>query len=273
MGGARPSWRRDPQDAVKTAGIDPDHETADRVLGEASVAVLSAALSDIGRKRAANEDCFALDEEHGVFVVADGLGGHVAGRTASETAVEEFIARMRAREDLGLGAMRTAVRSANDAILERVRAVPYLRGMGTTLAGLRIAGDRARFVHIGDSRIYLLRKKALHLLTLDHSYVCELVFRRRMTATSARAHPNRHVITRALGVDPPTEPDAAEVKLEPGDLFALCTDGITGALEDEELRELLIVGRNDLPAAVSALIDCANARGGNDNATVILVRV
>ncbi len=235
--------------------------------------VVSAALSDIGRKRAANEDCFALDEEHAVFVVADGLGGHVAGRTASETAVEEFIACMRTREDLGLGAMRAAVRSANDAILARVREVPYLRGMGTTLAGLRIAGDVARFVHIGDSRIYLLRRSELYLLTLDHSYVCELVFRRRMTAASARVHPNRHVITRALGVEPPTEPDAGQLRLAPGDLFLLCTDGITGAIEDEELRELLIVGRTDLHATVSALVDCANARGGNDNATVILVRV
>jgi protein phosphatase len=235
--------------------------------------MLSAALSDIGRKRAANEDCFALDEELGVFVVADGLGGHVAGRTASETAVEEFIARMRVRGDLCLGDMRAAVRSANNAILDRVREVPYLRGMGTTLAGLRIAGDLARFVHIGDSRIYLLRGQDLHLLTLDHSYVCELVFRRRMSAASARTHPNRHVITRALGVDPPTEPDAGELRLEPGDLFALCTDGITGAIEDEELRELLVAARHDLPAAVSALIDCANARGGNDNATIILVRV
>lgn len=235
--------------------------------------VLCAALSDIGRKRAANEDCFALDEALGVFVVADGLGGHVAGRTASETAVEEFIAQMRARDEFGLGAMREAVRGANDAILARVREVPYLKGMGTTLAGLRIAGDVARFVHIGDSRIYLLRGSELHLLTLDHSYVCELVFRRRMTAASARVHPNRHVITRALGVDPAAEPDAGELRLEPDDLFVLCTDGITGAMEDEELREILLAGSKDLQGTVCALVDCANARGGNDNATVILVRI
>ena len=236
--------------------------------------MLCAALSDIGRKRAANEDFFAAEPEHGLFVVADGLGGHVAGRTASETAVGAFVAELRDQSpDAGLGALRSAVRSANAAILERVREVPYLRGMGTTLAGLRLAGRSARFVHIGDSRIYVLRRGELHLLTLDHSYVCELVFRRRMSAVNARAHPNRHVITRALGVEPPTEPDAAEMELHSGDLFVLCTDGITGAIEDDELRELLLTSRGDLNAAASALVDCANQRGGQDNATVILVGV
>jgi PPM family protein phosphatase len=258
---------------IKAARLDPDHETADRAWRNARVPMVSAALSDIGRKRAANEDFFSLDEERGLFVVADGLGGHVAGRTASETAVGQFMQQLRAaRADIGLDTLRDAVRGANAAILARVREVPYLRGMGTTLAGLRIADERARFVHIGDSRIYLLRRDELHLLTLDHSYVCELVFRRRMTPASARTHPNRHVITRALGVEPPAEPDASELLLEPDDLFVLCTDGITGPIEDEELREILVAAPS-LDDAAGALVECANARGGQDNATVILVRV
>lgn len=233
----------------------------------------SVAISDIGRKRAANEDCFAVDEASGVFVVADGLGGHVAGRTASETAVDRFVELLREPGDRPMVEMRAAMRGANVAILARGRATPELKGMGTTLAALHVGPRSASVAHVGDSRIYLLRDRELYLLTLDHSYVCELVFRRRMGAASARNHPNRHVITRALGVHPPAEPDVAELELRPNDLFLLCTDGVTGSIGDTELCEALAAGMDDLDATAAALIDHANDRGGYDNATLILVRV
>lgn len=235
---------------------------------------ISVARSDIGRRRAANEDYFAVDEANGVFVVADGLGGHVAGRTASETAVDQFVEclRQQSREQ-PLVHMRLAIREANSAILARGRAVPYLKGMGTTIAALCLWGPRASIAHIGDSRIYLLRGGRLHGLTLDHSYVCELVFRRRLRASAARSHPNRHVITRALGIHPPAEPDAAQIGIEVGDLFLLCTDGLTGPIEDGELEQMLCAGLDDLEATAGALVDCANARGGHDNTTLVMVRV
>jgi protein phosphatase len=233
-----------------------------------------AAQSDIGRKRAANEDFYAVDEGLSLFVVADGLGGHVAGRVASETAVHEFVSHVRRDERSGpLTRVRDAMRTANRAILAKVSEVPYLQGMGTTLAAVWLQRGRAVFAHVGDSRIYLLRDRRLSLLTMDHSYVCELVFRRRLSADAARTHPNRHVILRALGVDPPCEPDVGELRLEPQDVLVLCTDGLTGAVADEELAEMLDKGRSDLSRTASALIDCANARGGYDNVTVVLLRM
>jgi len=235
---------------------------------------ISAAVTDIGLKRAANEDFFAVDEAKGVYVVADGLGGHVAGRTASETAVGAFLGRLAESDgDPIMAQMRTAMRGANAAILQKGRELPYLRGMGTTMAALWLHGQHATIAHVGDSRIYLLRHEVLYPLTLDHSYVCELVFRRRLKPSAARSHPSRHVITRALGVFPPAEPDASQLLLEPGDLFVLCTDGITGPISDDELYASLRQGLEDIDGSAKALVDTANARGGHDNSTLILVRV
>jgi len=233
---------------------------------------VSVAVSDIGRKRAVNEDSYAVDDARGIFVVADGLGGHVAGRTASDTAVSHVVSELLEEGDPQLAQLRRAVRRANAAILGRSRAQPELKGMGTTLAALCIGAGRAQIAHVGDSRIYLLRRCVLHRLTLDHSYVTELVFRRRMDPAVARTHPNRHVITRALGVFPPCEPDTSEVLVEADDLFVLCTDGITGPIPDEELCERLVAGAADLRELADSLVDCANERGGDDNSTLVLVR-
>jgi PPM family protein phosphatase len=233
-----------------------------------------AGVTDIGRKRAANEDFFATDAALGICVVADGLGGHVAGRVASETAVGSFMevaASERAADPLVM--LRRAARGANAAILEKVAADSYLRGMGTTLAALCLRGSSAVLAHLGDSRIYLQRGPALHPLTMDHSYVCELVFRRRIDAETARRHPNRHVILRALGIEPASEPDLVALQAQPGDLFLLCTDGVHGQVSDEEIRALLLAAGDDLEPAARSIIERANAHGGFDNSTVILARV
>jgi len=236
--------------------------------------VVSAVRTDIGRRRAANEDFFAADVPNGLYVVADGLGGHVAGRTASETAVKHFVEELAGRRDVGsLELLRSAMRGANGAILERAERQPFLRGMGTTLNALWLHGRRAILAHVGDSRTYLLRAGRLHPLTLDHSVVCELVFRRELDAEAARRHPNRHVITRALGVASGVEPDTAELEVEPGDLFLLCTDGVTGPIPDGELRALLAGAAGALQGTLDRLIDLANARGGHDNSTAVLVEV
>jgi protein phosphatase len=233
-----------------------------------------AGASDVGRTRAANEDFFATDPSRNLFVVADGLGGHAAGRMASETAVRSFMEIVPAADCVDpLAALRRAARGANAAILERTAKAPELRGMATTLAALWVREGSALLAHVGDSRIYMLRQARLYPLTIDHSYVCELVFRRRIDPESVRSHPNRHVIMRALGVAPAPEPDLCGMAARPGDVFLLCTDGVHGQLDDEEIRELLSAARDDVDAAARALVDFANLRGGQDNATAIVVGV
>jgi protein phosphatase len=233
-----------------------------------------AARSDVGCKRDFNEDFYAVDPERGLFVVADGLGGHVAGRRASEIGVQAFMTACAASaQGSALARMRDAVREANRAIRARVEAEPALKGMGTTLVALEVGGAQAALVHVGDSRAYLWRAARLHPLTLDHSVVADLVAYRRLSPEAAQRHPQRHVITRALGVQAALEPDAATLRVEPGDLFLLCTDGISAALGEGEIAGALAASGPDLERAADLLIALANQHGGEDNATAVLVRL
>lgn len=237
-------------------------------------AVSFVARTDVGRKRKTNEDFFAVDEARQIFVVADGLGGHAAGRTASETASFRFCEAMRQLEEVApLEAVRRAFHDAHVAVLDRSLQEPGLAGMGTTLVTLWVRDRTAVLAHAGDSRIYLARADAIHLLTHDHSLVSELVFRGKLTPEGARTHPHRHFITRALGVGEATEPDASELLVEPGDVFVLCSDGVTTPLSEDEIRDQLTDAEGDLAQAADALIAMANQRGGDDNATVLLVAI
>ena len=234
----------------------------------------TAARSDIGLKREANEDFYALDEAAGIFVVADGLGGHVAGRVASELAVRRFTSLLRAPGEGGdFERLRSACTSAHEGILELVSQDRELQGMGTTLAALWFRGRQVALAHIGDSRIYVFRDGKLHGLTFDHSLVNEMVFRGALSSRQARTHPYRHVITRALGVGGAIEPDTACFEVRPGDLYLLCTDGITAQMDHEDLAQLLLAGGSDLEASAQRLIDIANECGGDDNATAVLVEL
>jgi PPM family protein phosphatase len=227
-----------------------------------------------GRKRSVNEDFLATDEKRGVFVVADGLGGHVAGRRASETGVGVFMETVLAEDDdAPVAVLREAFARANSEIRKLADRDPQLRGMGTTLAALWLRGDEALLAHAGDSRLYLFRAGGLHALTMDHSLVGERVARGELTNEQARIHPNRHVITRAVGVLESVDPDVASLRPRSGDLFVLCSDGISSQLTDEEIRGCLLDCAGDLPRASTELVDLANARGGEDNATVILVAI
>ncbi len=233
-----------------------------------------AAHSDPGRKRPVNEDFFATDEKLGLFVVADGLGGHVAGRRASELGVGVFVETVAAfGDDAPLALLREAFANANSAIRDLAARDPQLRGMGTTLAALWLRGDEALVAHAGDSRLYLFRANALHVLTLDHSLVGERVARGELTYEQARIHPSRHVITRAVGVLETVAPDVASLRPRAGDVFVLCSDGISGQLTDDEIRDCLRECQSDLGRATRELVSLANARGGEDNATVILVQI
>jgi protein phosphatase len=236
--------------------------------------IRSAARTDVGRRRRANEDCYAIASELGYFVVADGMGGHKAGQLASRLAAEAAVAALEALDGSAATLtekLRCTIAAANREIYVAAQAKAEFSGMGTTVVSLLAAEGRVALAHVGDSRAYLVRAGRIRQLTDDHSIVGELVRRREITESAAREHPHRHVLTRAVGVRREVAPDLAELTSSPGDLFVLCSDGLTGLVRDEEIAEAANAG-TDLDAICSQLVDLANERGGEDNITVVLVR-
>lgn len=234
----------------------------------------AAASTDVGLRRRINEDRYALDPELGLYLVADGMGGHTAGQVASELAVEAALQAIRTLEGASASLaekLRYAVASANRAIYTTARERPELAGMGTTLVCLLSGGGRAALGHVGDSRAYLVRGERIRQLTDDHSIVGELLRRNEISEDAAREHPHRHVLTRALGVRKAVEPDLAELTPQPGDTFVLCSDGLTGHVEDHEIAKV-VTQETDLQEACERLVDLANGRGGEDNTTIIVAR-
>jgi protein phosphatase len=234
----------------------------------------AAAGTNVGRRRRINEDRFAVAPELGLYLVADGMGGHSAGQVASELAAETALRAVRELKDASVSPaekLRFAVASANHEIFQAGRARPELAGMGTTLVAVLAHDGRAALAHVGDSRAYRLRDGRIRQLTQDHSVVGELVRRHEISPDAAREHPHRHVLTRALGVRPVVEADLAELAPEPGDVCALCSDGLTTHVRDDEIAARMAPDA-DPHAAVEALIELANARGGEDNITVVLLR-
>jgi serine/threonine protein phosphatase PrpC len=239
----------------------------------------AAAVSDRGRKRPSNEDAFGFSVERGVFLVCDGMGGAAAGEIASSLAVDEMLRLLdrqaRGKDGSKAAAMpllaEEAIHAANEAIFSRSQRVDKLNGMGTTLVGLLVDERRVWVLNVGDSRCYRLRNRRLEQITLDHSLVEEQVRLGRMTRSEALRSPLRNVITRALGTQSQVTPDIFELAPEPGDLFLLCTDGLTRELTDASIESLLGA---DLPleAACVRLVEAAKKAGGHDNITCILVR-
>jgi serine/threonine protein phosphatase PrpC len=234
----------------------------------------ATALSDVGRRRAANEDRYALAADLGLYLVADGMGGHTAGQVAAELAAQAAVDALRTLVDASASLaekLRYAVAAANREIFATARAKPDLAGMGTTLVALLVGEGRVALAHVGDSRAYLIRGRRIRQLTDDHSLVAELVRRREITARAARGHPHRHVLTRALGVRRAVEPDLAELTPAAHDTFVLCSDGLTGHVGDEEIAEIVLAA-DDLEVGCEQLVALANSRGGEDNITVLLLR-
>jgi serine/threonine protein phosphatase PrpC len=234
----------------------------------------SFAGTDVGLARSGNEDSYFCGRT--VFAVADGLGGHQGGEVASAAAVEPLAAldgRDFADPGEAAAALVDAIREANSAILDRAAGNPELWGMGTTVTAAAVAGDSfLQLAHVGDSRAYLLRDGTLGQLTTDHTVVGELVRRGRLTPRQAATHPERSILTRAVGLDPRIPVDAPDpLELQPGDQVLLCSDGLTEAVDDDRIAELLAAD-GDGNAACRALIDTANAAGGPDNITVVLLR-
>jgi protein phosphatase len=244
-------------------------------LATAVVHYAAAAVSDRGRKRPSNEDAYGFSVEHGVFIVCDGMGGAAAGEIASSIAVDEVMGLLasRAMEQPAtlLRAAEQAICAANDAIYSRAQRHERLSGMGTTLVALVAEESRVWVLNIGDSRCYRLRNGSLKQLTLDHSLVEEQVRMGRMTHAEALRSPLRNVITRALGTQECVSPDVFELEAEPGDLFLLCSDGLTRELTDSDLQSLLGV---DFPLddLCGRLVTAANKAGGHDNITCLVVR-
>jgi PPM family protein phosphatase len=239
----------------------------------------AAAATDRGRKRASNEDAFGFSVEHGVYLVCDGMGGAAAGEIASSLAVEEMVRLLEHEAGRESGSRAAsmpslaeeAIAQANEAIFSRSQHNEKLNGMGTTLVGLLAEERRVWVFNVGDSRCYLFRNGRLEQITLDHSLVEEQVRLGRMSRSEALRSPLRNVITRALGTQNRVTPDIFELEPEPGDLFLLCSDGLTRELTDALIESMLGV---DLPldALCTRLVEAAKKAGGNDNITCILVR-
>ena len=235
----------------------------------------AAARSDVGMRRSANEDAYALVPELGLFLVADGMGGHIGGQMASHLAAESTVAAMRrvaGHRATFTEKLRYCLGEANREIFETAQRKPELSGMGTTLVALLAGGGRLGLLHVGDSRAYLIRRGRIRQLTDDHSLVAEMVRRREISELDAREHPHRHVLTRAVGVRRGVEGDLAELTPESGDLVVLCSDGLTGHLDDREIGTLA-TRCPDLETGCNQMVDLANRRGGEDNITVAIVRI
>ena len=237
-----------------------------------------AARSDVGMIRSGNEDNFFAEanQARGLFIVADGMGGHAAGEVASEMAVQIVARELNAIKDLHAAdteeKVMAALRHANLAIYERTISEVDKQGMGTTVSLLVLAGRRYLIGQVGDSRIYLLRDGALRQLTKDHSYVQEQVDAGYLTPEQARYHPYSNVITRCVGASDDVEPDTFAGEARAGDLYLVASDGLTGMVDDRRLHQLL-VSRAAPERIVDALISEANGRGGLDNITAVLVKV
>jgi protein phosphatase len=236
------------------------------------------ARTDVGMIRSGNEDSYFADadERRGLFIVADGMGGHAAGEVASEMAVQIVTRELGHIKDLNAGnvskLVTQALKRANLAIYERTISEIDKQGMGTTLSALMLLGRRYLIGQVGDSRVYLLRDGALRQLTKDHSYVQEQVDAGFLTPEQARYHPYSNVITRCVGASQDVEPDTYLGEAKEGDIFLVASDGLTGMVDDRRLQQLLLA-RAEPRRIVDALISEANGRGGLDNITAILVQV
>lgn len=229
-----------------------------------------------GMVREKNEDSLAFDAEHGVAVLADGMGGYNAGEVASGMAVDHLngavCAHVRASGVDGLAAtLCEHALGANRAIHHAANNNPEYSGMGTTLVMGVFRGDRVWMGHIGDSRGYRLRGDKLVQLTRDHSLLQDYLDAGLMTEEEAATSDLRSVVTRAMGVEPQVELDVQEQQVEPGDVYLLCSDGLSDMVDDATLRELLLA-EPDLQRAADTLVAAANARGGRDNIAVLLAR-
>ena len=238
------------------------------------VALRHAAATHVGRVRQSNEDSYYVDDDAGVFVVADGMGGHAAGEVAARiaaTRVGEALSTALARPAVELRhTLEAAIAEANRCILSQAAEDPACYGMGTTVTALCVSGDAFLIGHVGDSRVYRLRGGALERLTRDHTLVQQEVDRGTLTDEQARTHPRSNVLTRALGIPGGLASDLHEGTVEPADRLVVATDGLSAMLPDAEIRRIMAAGK-DVTETAADLVEAANGAGGLDNTTVIVI--
>jgi len=230
----------------------------------------TATLTDTGRKRRHNEDAYVAEPP--LFAVADGMGGAQAGELASSLAAA---ALKDSQEPGGGGEERVdeLIQQANRRVYERQSQDTAASGMGTTMTVALVEDGRVAIGHVGDSRAYLIRGGSLEQLTEDHSLVAELVRSGKLSPEEAEGHPQRSVITRALGTDPDVDVDTFSIETKPGDLFLICSDGLTTMVDDETILAVITRNRDDLESAAKALVRAANKGGGEDNITVVFFEI
>ncbi len=250
--------------------------------------VRAAARTDMGRRRSNNEDALFVDEGLGLFVVADGLGGHASGEVASRLAVETIRDQMGGWAAGGppppsLGAPVDGVSEAANHLVDSIRFAnrvihgaagsrPDYQGMATTVVAALVVRRRVALAHVGDSRIYRIRDRKLEQLSRDHSLVREQVALGLISEDEAAVSPQRNVVTRAVGMEPTVQVDVQEPEAQEGDTLLLCSDGLSDMVDDPIMLEAIVQAGDDMQAACDALVELANARGGKDNITAVLVR-
>ena len=232
------------------------------------MAVAATLRTDVGRIRKQNEDAAWFDEKKAIFAVADGMGGHLAGEVASEMAISAVRSMADAYRSAGIAPLKEAVRTAHENIAAHAQSHPECMGMGTTLSVLWRGGNYVYIAHVGDSRIYRLRDGELERITQDHSLVEDLVRAGVITPEQARTHPRRNIITRALGTEGENEPDILVTDIRRGDIFLLCTDGLTSMVEESAIAQTL--RQRTLEGAADSLLQQALDAGGRDNVTLVL---
>lgn len=235
-------------------------------------------ITDIGEKRRINQDyvfCeeFTIGNLPNLFIVADGMGGHNAGDYASRFCVEFFTQRIiESSLTLPIGMIEMAVKETNDMLLHKAQENSELEGMGTTFVVATIFDKVMYVANIGDSRLYVIGKE-MKQITEDHSLVEAMIKTGDISKNEARLHPNKNIITRALGANETVEADFFEVNLEDGDIVLMCSDGLTNMLEDETIESIVRENKGDIEKSAETLVNCANENGGKDNIAIIIVRV
>lgn len=233
-------------------------------------------ITDIGRKRKINQDYVYTSEQPlgnlpNLFIVADGMGGHNAGDYASKVTVETIVAEVSASyEKNPVWILGKAIGAANSVIHRCSCESPELEGMGTTVVAATCVGRCLQVANVGDSRLYVVNRKEIRQITRDHSLVEEMVRMGGIARSEARNHPDKNIITRAVGVNETVEPDFFTVELAEGDCVLMCSDGLTNMLEDEEIR-MILNGARDIVEKAESLVKAANENGGRDNISVILI--
>ena len=233
-------------------------------------------VTNIGKRRKLNQDFVYTSEEPvghlpNLFVVADGMGGHKAGDYASKLAVTTMVEEIAGSDEtIPEKLLGRAIETANGKVRESAERMPELEGMGTTVVAASCDGDTLSIANVGDSRLYIVSGHEIRQITRDHSWVEEMVRRGGLGRDEARNHPDKNIITRAVGAEDTVKADFFSVKLEEGDLILMCTDGLTNMLEDEEIR-MILDGARDIVEKAEELVRRANENGGMDNISVILI--